>query len=135
MHKEHLLSRATGSSVDLTVAHRHSESSCGTSVDMVEMVPIMDRVCLLTPGPICPHGHLPEKLLEAGHFRALDLGPVKEGSRRDGSDEHTFNISGSFDRYAVCDTQTRELPKKPHIYSSASLETLTGEPYCKHCTP
>ena len=69
----------------------HSDSGCGSSVDMTAMVPIMDRVCL-TPGlgRSVPMGISLEKMLEAGRFTSLDMGPVKESPRQDGSDEHIF---------------------------------------------
>ena len=80
-----------------------SEGSCGSNVYMVEMAPIVDSDCLV-PGPGCsvPMGISPEKLLESGHFTALDIGHVKDCFRRVGSDEYIFNISSNFDRYTAC---------------------------------
>ena len=66
--------------MDPLVVHRHSDSSCSSSVDAIEMVPIVDSVDP-TPGsdwsvPTCLTG----KIVGDRHFTAEDMGHVKEVS-------------------------------------------------------
>ena len=74
---ERLLSGAAGLSMNPPVVCSDSDSSAGSSIDRVDVVPITgDDNLVVLHGCSDPTGVSPEKLLAAGHFSELDLGQV-----------------------------------------------------------
>ena len=63
-----------GLSGDPLFMRHHSDSSCGSSVEAVEIAPIANSDCpVALPGCSVPTGVSLEKLFEKGHFRDVKM--------------------------------------------------------------